>query len=97
MTGLSQEGKDRLWRDGYLVVENAVDRGLLDRMKTDFETWVEESRGHTESYGEPRDGRPRFDLEPGHAADKPGLRRVNAPIEISKAYFEAMASSRMAD
>ena len=34
-------------------------------------------------------------MEPAHSAAKPGLRRVNAPVEVSSAYYEAMASSRM--
>ncbi len=97
MTGLSEEQADKFRRDGYLVVENAVDADVLSRLKNDFAKWVEESRDHTENYGETLDGRPRFDLEPGHTSDKPGLRRVNAPLEVSEAYFEAMASSRMTD
>ncbi len=95
MAGLSQEQKDRFWRDGYLVVESVVDERILNGMKSDFANWVEESRSHEESYGETIDGRPRFDLEPGHTAEKAGLRRVNAPVEVSQACYEAMASSRM--
>ncbi|MEM7428325.1 MAG: phytanoyl-CoA dioxygenase family protein [Pseudomonadota bacterium] len=97
MTALSQEQQDRFWRDGFLVVENAVDARILEGMKDDFAAWVDESRKHDDNYGDTLDGRPRFDLEPGHTAEKPGLRRVNAPVEVSKAYFEAMASSRMTD
>ena len=97
MTGLSKEQIDTFWRDGYLVVGNAVDGDVLGRLRSDFASWVEESRDHTENYGDTLDGRPRFDLEPGHTSDKPGLRRVNAPVEVSEAYFEAMASSRMTD
>ena len=97
MTGLSEEQTVKFWRDGYLVVENAVEADVLSRLKDDFANWVEESRNHTENYGDTLDGRPRFDLEPGHTAETPGLRRVNAPVEVSEAYFEAMASSRMTD
>lgn len=80
-----------------MVVEDVVEPELLAAMKGDFAAWVEESRGHGEAYGDTLDGRPRFDLEPGHSAAKPGLRRVNAPVEVSKAYFKAMAESRMTD
>lgn len=97
MAGLTQEQKDQFWRDGFLVVENVVTQPILNGMKNDFASWVEESRNHTVNYGNTLDGRPRFDLEPGHNADKPSLRRVNAPVEVSKSYFEAMASSRMTD
>ncbi len=97
MAVLSKGQKEQFWRDGCLVVENAVDGRALEAMQADFAGWVEESRGHDKPYGDTLDGRPRFDLEPGHRPDKPGLRRVNAPVEVSKAYFDAMASSRMTD
>jgi len=97
MTILSDADRERFWRDGFLVVENAVDGDLLARLRADFATWVEESRDHGEPYGETINDRPRFDLEPGHTADRPGLRRVNAPIEVSAAHLEAMRASRMTD
>lgn len=95
MTVLDEHQKKSFWENGYLVVENAVDVDLLDRLKADFDGWVEESRSHDASYGEIIDGRPRFDLEDGHKPERPALRRVNAPIEVSDAYFEAMADSKM--
>ena len=97
MATLTDTQRDLFWRDGYLVVENAVDRALLASLQQEFGRWVEESRRHDHAYGDTLDGRPRFDLEPAHTADKPGLRRVNAPVEISESYFRAMADSRMTD
>ena len=82
---------------GYLVVNNAVTPALLDRLRRDFDRWVAESRSHPAAYGETQDGRPRFDVEPGHSATHPALRRVASPTEISDAYYEAMASSRMVE
>ena len=83
--------------NGYLVVEDVVSPALLARLRTDFDGWVEDSRAHEAAYGETMDGRPRFDVEPGHSADRPALRRVSSPAEISQAYHEAMASSRMVE
>lgn len=97
MYTLSKEQHDQFWTDGFLVVENAVDRNMLSEMKEDFAGWVKESRNHDASYGTTVDGRARFDLEPGHTAEKPGLRRISAPVEVSQAYYDAMASSRIAD
>jgi len=97
MNALSQAQYDQFWRDGVLVVEDAVDPALLKTLQGDFAAWVEESRKHTAPYGKTINNRPRFDLEPGHSAQTPGLRRVNAPIEVSDAYYQAMASSRMTD
>lgn len=97
MAALTEPQKEFFWKNGYLVVENVVSDDLLVRLRDDFAGWVKESRGHGEAYGETLDNRPRFDLEKGHTAEKPALRRVNAPVEVSKAYFEAMADSRMTD
>ena len=94
---LNEQQKAQFWKDGYLLVENVVSQEDLQAMKRTFADWVEESRGHTMPYGETIDGRARFDVEPGHTAQKPGLRRVNAPIEVSTAYFDAMADSGMTD
>jgi phytanoyl-CoA hydroxylase len=84
-------------RDGVLVVEDAVTPDQLAALNADFERWVEESRGHKESYGETVDGRARFDLEPGHSAARPGLRRVNAPVDVSETYRQVARDSRMVD
>ena len=97
MAILSQEQIDQFWRDGVLTVENAVTPEQLQGLKRDFDGWVEESRGHDAPYGETLDGRIRFDVQPGHSAENPALRRVQAPTEVSEAYYEAMANSRMTD
>jgi len=94
---LSEKQKEQFWIDGYLVVKNAVDTDVLQALQSTFSDWVEESRKHKLPYGETLDGRARFDVEPKHSSEKPGLRRVNGPVEISQDYFDAMASSRMTD
>ena len=97
MAILSQEQVDQFWRDGVLTVENAVTAEQLQGLKQDFNGWIEESRGHEAPYGEALDGRIRFDVQPGHSAEAPALRRVQAPTEVSDAYYEAMANSSMTD
>jgi ectoine hydroxylase-related dioxygenase (phytanoyl-CoA dioxygenase family) len=83
--------------NGFLVVEDAVEPDLLRRLQSNFALWVEESRGHGEPFGESLDGRPRFDLEPGHSAEAPALRRVASPIEISEDFRRAAMDSRLVD
>lgn len=95
MAALSQDQKDFFDDNGYLVVEDAVDAVTLGRLRADFAQWVEESREHTEPYGKAHDGRPRFDVEQGHTSQVPALRRVNAPVEVSDAYYQAMFNSPM--
>lgn len=97
MAILSQEQIEQFWRDGVLTVENAVTPDQLKGLQQDFNRWIEESRSHDAPYGESFDGRIRFDVQPGHSAEAPALRRVQAPTEVSDAYYDAMANSRMTD
>jgi ectoine hydroxylase-related dioxygenase (phytanoyl-CoA dioxygenase family) len=92
---LTSEQIDFFHTNGYLVVENAVTPDLLSRLRHDFDGWVRESRAHRAAYGEMMDGRPRFDVERDHSADRPALRRVSSPMEVSDAYFEAATGSGM--
>jgi len=94
---LTQAQIDKFWRDGVLVVENAVSAIQLSALRTEFQTWVEESRSHSSDYGETRDGRRRFDLQPGHSAKTPGLRRVQSPEEVSEAFESVMRNARTVD
>jgi ectoine hydroxylase-related dioxygenase (phytanoyl-CoA dioxygenase family) len=85
------EDKVRFFREqGFLLVEDVVSPELLRRLKADFSAWIDESRGQKAPYGTSLDGRPRFDLEAGHSAERPALRRVASPIEVSEAYLEAV-------
>lgn len=94
---LSKEQIEAFERDGVLTVEDAVSPNLLARLQADFAAWVEESKAHEAPYGETVDGRPRFDLQPAEGDKPAALRRVQAPTEVSEAYYEAMADSRMTD
>jgi ectoine hydroxylase-related dioxygenase (phytanoyl-CoA dioxygenase family) len=97
MSALTEQQKDAFWRDGYLMAPGAVTAVELAALRRDFNAWVEESRANTQNYGAMIDGRPRFDLEPGHSAAQPALRRVNSPVEVSPVFHDVMADSRMTD
>ncbi len=97
MNMLTQEQKDRFWKDGVLTINNAVTDNQLNKLRNEFSQWVEQSRNHESAYGETIDGRPRFDVEPGHCSEKPALRRVNSPTDVSEVFYEVMANSRMTD
>ena len=98
MAVLTQAQKDAFWRDGYLMVEDAVTPKQLAALRGEIVGWVEQSRGHTAPFGPPTvDGRPRFDMGAEHSAAKPALRRINNPSDISDAYREVMLDSRMVD
>lgn len=97
MAYLTQDQKDQFWRDGVIVLEDAVTPYELASLRRVFESWVEESRAHSDDYGETQDGRPRFDLQPGHSAEAPGLRRVQSPEEVSDVFATLMQSARTVD
>ena len=90
---LSTEQIEAYWEQGYLFVPDALTPEQLVALSADFEGWKDESRSHTEAYGQTLDERARFGLEPGHSADSPALRRVASPIEVSDAYLDAMRTS----
>tara|TARA_B100000315_G_scaffold89791_1_gene82548 strand:- start:836 stop:1720 length:885 start_codon:yes stop_codon:yes gene_type:complete len=94
---LDPEQVARYERDGYLYLEDALSPDRLSLLREVFEGWVEESRSHEGPYGETFDGRPRFDVEPGHSVEHPALRRVASPIEVSDAYLDVMRDSPALD
>ncbi len=76
MEVLNREEIDAFWIDGYLLLEDAVPAAKLAALSSQFNAWVDESRSHAEPFGSTLDGRPRFDVEPGHSAEAPALRRI---------------------
>lgn len=94
---LSQNQKKQFWTDGFLLVENAINDRQLENLKKTFLDWVNESRNYKTDYGETMDGRPRFDLQPGHSSDVPGLRRIQSPEEISEVFADVMRNGRSVD
>ncbi len=97
MAYLSQDQKDQFWKDGVIVCENAVTDTQLAQLRAEFENWVEDSRRYDDDYGETQDGRARFDLQPGHNAEQPALRRVQSPEEVSDGFATVMREARTVD
>lgn len=97
MTTLTQTQVDEFWRNGVITIENAVTDTQLTAMQSEFCRWVQESKAHTGDYGKTLDGRARFDLQPGHSANKPALRRIQSPEEISDIYADVMRNAHTVD
>ncbi|MFK7942564.1 MAG: phytanoyl-CoA dioxygenase family protein [Paracoccaceae bacterium] len=97
MIHLTQAQRDTFWQDGVVVIKDAVTPDQLQALRDVVADWVEESRNHAEDYGETLDGRKRFDLEPGHSATRPALRRVQSPEEISGVFANVMRHARTVD
>ncbi|MEL7542513.1 MAG: phytanoyl-CoA dioxygenase family protein [Pseudomonadota bacterium] len=95
MTTLTEAEIQHFAETGCITLPDAVTHEQADALRGAFAGWVEESRSHDAPYGESYDGRARFDVEPGHSAEHPALRRVASPTEIDAAYWEVARNSRM--
>lgn len=93
MAVLTTKQREQFWEDGVLTVENAVTPDQLNALREVFSEWVEQSREHNSDFGRTLDGRARFDLQPGHTPDVPGLRRIQSPEEVSEAYADVMRNA----
>lgn len=97
MSTLSSAQIEQFQAEGFLFLQNVIPAATLAQLNAEFEQWKEESRQYTQAYGETLDKRPRFDIEPGHSADKPALRRIASPIEISDSYLQLMRDNKALD
>ncbi|MBM3491169.1 MAG: phytanoyl-CoA dioxygenase family protein [Alphaproteobacteria bacterium] len=87
---LSQRQRERYFADGYLLLEGAVPIDWVERLRRVTEEMVERSRANAKSDGV-------FDLEPGHSAAGPRLRRLTSPVSHHPVYWEFAAKSVLGD
>ena len=75
---------------GFVLIPQAISANKIAAMAEELQGWIEESRDHNKNYGATRNGKSRFDLEPGHSKQHPKLRRINNPVDISQAYRDVL-------
>jgi len=78
---LSQEQREFYFENGYLLLESFVSREWLDRIWEASNTFLERSRGLSESDT-------MLALDPRHSAEHPRLRRLIDPTEHHPLYWE---------
>ncbi len=71
---------------GWLAVPGLVDEVWLDRLRASPAEFVDQSRALTESTS-------FFDLDAGHSAEEPRLRRLSSPTDLHETYW-GFASTR---
>jgi ectoine hydroxylase-related dioxygenase (phytanoyl-CoA dioxygenase family) len=76
--------------EGWLSVPAVVDAAWLDRLRTVTDGFVDASRKLTES-------NPLYDLDAGHRADEPRLRRLSSPADLHDTYWAFMSRSPIVD
>lgn len=78
---LSQQQREAYFRDGYLLLERIVPMEIIERLRATTAEMVQESRQVTRSDA-------KWDLENGHSALRPRLRRLSAPCDHHPAYWD---------
>ena len=87
---LTEIQKSEFRERGAIVIKSAYSMAQLEPLRRQHAFWIEESKNYQGPFGEMQDGRPRFDVEPGHSAEHPGLRRVASPEEISEVFLDIL-------
>jgi ectoine hydroxylase-related dioxygenase (phytanoyl-CoA dioxygenase family) len=87
---LSQSDRESYFERGYLLVERVVEPEWLDGLRAAVDRLIERSRGISESDAV-------FDLEPGHTAEAPRLRRVSSPCDEDPVFWQYLIQSRVGE
>ena len=87
---LTQDQRRFYFDNGYLLLEKLVSGERLERLLQATDQIVERSRERLESDA-------AYDLEPGHTADNPRLRRLTSPVDHHPAYWEYGSDSIIVD
>ena len=87
---LTQPQREFYFENGYIVLEKIIPQEWIDRLRVATDEIVERSRSITKSDQV-------FDLEPGHSADNPRLRRLTSPPDHHPTYWDYASQSILSD
>ena len=87
---LSQAEREQYQHSGWLAVPGLVESEWLERLRRVTDEFVNASRELTES-------NILYDLEVGHTADEPRLRRLSSPTDLHETYWEFASQSVITD
>lgn len=87
---LSQSQRESYFEQGYLLLESILPMDLVEAIRAVTEEWVEKSRLVDQSDA-------IFDLEAGHTADSPRLRRLSSPVQQDERYWSFASESIIPD
>jgi ectoine hydroxylase len=87
---LTDQQRTQYQEQGWLAVPGLVDAAWLDRLREVTEEFVEQSRALTES-------NVIFDLDGGHSAEEPRLRRLSSPTDLHETYWSFASTSPIVD
>ena len=87
---LSQKEREFFFDQGYVLREKAISDSWITRLNEAIDKQVERSRELTQSDG-------TFDLETGHSADNPRLRRISYLDDLDPVFWEFCTQSNLPD
>lgn len=87
---LSQRQREHYFENGYLLVESVIPPQWLELLRQTTDDMVERSRERSVSDQV-------WDLETGHSADAPRLRRLSSPCDHDERYWRYTSESLLAD
>ena len=87
---LTRREREFFFDQGYVAKPRAIGAGWLDKLNAAVDRLVDRSRGLTASDGV-------FDLEKGHSADNPRLRRIAYLDDLDDVFWEFCQNSPLAD
>ncbi len=87
---LTREQREAYFRDGYLLLEKIIDDAWIERLRGATDAMIEESRHITQSDE-------KWDLEDGHCAEDPRLRRLSSPNDHHPDYWAFASQSIVPD
>jgi ectoine hydroxylase-related dioxygenase (phytanoyl-CoA dioxygenase family) len=87
---LSQAQREQYQRSGWVAVPGLVGSDRLERLRRVTDEFVDASRELTES-------NILYDLDDGHSADEPRLRRLSSPTDLHETYWEFASQSVITD
>jgi ectoine hydroxylase len=90
LLALTQAQRDHYRERGWLAVPGFVSDAWLTRLRSVTTEFVDRSRALTES-------NVLFDLDTGHTADEPRLRRLSSPTDLHATYWEFASQSEIVD
>ena len=87
---ISRQQQESYFENGYLLVENAVDEATLKKLQVCTAKAIDDSRKVEISDAV-------WDIEPGHSADNPRLRRLTSPNDYDETYWNYASSEGITD
>ena len=82
---ISRQQQESYFENGYLLDENAVDKATLNKLQVCTAKAIDDSRKVVISDAV-------WDIEPGHSADNPRLRRLTSPNDYDETYWNYASS-----